>query len=153
MDWLIRIISEIRSVRADMNVPGGAKIPLMVKDACDETKDGFNTFDEILKRMARLESITFVDEPPKGAIQAVVDKITLILPIADIIDLDAEKDRLKKQLSKLEDDINKVSQQLDNKNFVERAPAEVIAEKEEQREAAKATHEKISAALQQLEAA
>jgi len=97
MDWLIRIIGEIRSVRADMNVPGGAKIPLMVKDACDKTKDGFNTFDEILKRMARLESIEFVDEPPKGAIQAVVDEITLILPIADIIDLDAEKERLKKQ--------------------------------------------------------
>lgn len=153
MDWLIRIIGEIRSVRADMHVPGGAKIPLMVKDACENSKEGFKAFDEILKRMARLESIEFVEDAPKGAIQTIVDKITLILPIADIIDLDAEKDRLKKQLAKLEDDIKKVSQQLDNKNFVERAPAEVIAEKEEQREMAKSTHEKVSAALKQLEAA
>ena len=153
MDWLISVISEIRSVRADMNVPGGAKIPLMVKDASDETKKDFNTFDEIIKRMARLESIEFVDEAPKGAIQAVVDQITLILPIADIIDLDAEKERLKKQLSKLEDDINKVSQQLDNKNFVERAPSEVIEEKQQQRAEAQSMHDKISAALQQLEAA
>lgn len=153
MDWLIRIISEIRSVRADMNVPGGAKIPLMVKDACDLTKEGFQTFDEVLKRMARLESIEFTDTIPKGAIQAIVDQITLILPIADIIDLDAEKERLKKQLAKLEDDIRKVSGQLDNENFVSRAPAEVIAEKEEQRETAQTTHAKISAALEQLEAA
>lgn len=153
MDWLISVISEIRSVRADMNVPGGAKIPLMVKDASDQTKEDFNTFDEIIKRMARLESIEFVDEPPKGAIQAVVDQITLILPIADIIDLDAEKERLKKQLSKLEDDINKVSQQLDNKNFVERAPSEVIEEKQQQRAEAQSMHDKIRAALQQLEAA
>ncbi len=153
IEWIIKIISEIRSVRADMNVPAGAKIPLLVKDACENSRNAFQNYNEILKRMARLESIDFTDAVPKGALQTVVEPVTLILPIADIIDLDAEKERLKKQLSKLEDDIQKVSQQLENKNFVERAPAEVIAEKEEQRETAKATHAKVSAALEQLEAA
>lgn len=153
MEWIINIISEIRSVRADMNVPAGAKITLLVKDACENSKWGFETYEEILKRMARLEKIEFVDEAPQGAIQAFVDPVTLILPVADIIDLDAEKDRLKKQLSKLEGDIQKVSAQLDNKNFVERAPAEVIEEKKVQREEAQAAYDKISAALKQLEAA
>jgi valyl-tRNA synthetase len=136
-----------------MNVPAGAKITLLVKDACENSKWGFETYEEILKRMARLEKIEFVDEAPQGAIQAFVDPVTLILPVADIIDLDAEKDRLKKQLSKLEGDIQKVSAQLDNKNFVERAPAEVIEEKKVQREEAQAAYDKISAALKQLEAA
>ena len=153
MEWIINIISEIRSVRADMNVPAGAKIKLLVKDSCENSKWGFETYEEILKRMARLEKIEFVDEAPQGAIQAFVDPVTLILPVADIIDLDAEKDRLKKQLSKLEGDIQKVSAQLDNKNFVERAPAEVIEEKKVQREEAQAAYDKISAALKQLEAA
>ncbi|MFK7840410.1 MAG: valine--tRNA ligase [Bdellovibrionales bacterium] len=153
MQWIINIISEIRSVRADMNVPGGAKIPLLVKDACDNSKQSFENYGEIIKRMARLESINFTNETPIGAIQTIVEPVTLMLPIADIIDLDAEKERLKKQLSKLENDIKKVSQQLDNKNFVERAPEDVIVEKQEQREAAQTTHAKISAALEQLEAA
>ena len=153
MDWLIRTISEIRSVRADMNVPAGAKIPLLVKDACEDTKEGFKSFDEILKRLARLEIIEFTTEIPKGAIQAVVDQTTLILPIADIIDLDAEKDRLKKQLGKIESDIAKLNGQLNNENFTSKAPAEVIAEKEQQRSAAQSLHDKVSAALEQLEAA
>ena len=153
MEWIISIISEIRSVRADMNVPAGAKIQLLVKDANEQCQWGFKEYDEILKRMARLENIEFVDEAPKGAIQAVVDTITLILPVADIIDLDAEKERLKKQLGKLEDDIKKVNAQLENKNFVERAPEEVIEEKKAQAAEAQNLHAKISAALKQLEAA
>ncbi|MGH1397833.1 MAG: valine--tRNA ligase [Alphaproteobacteria bacterium] len=153
MDWFIRVISEIRSVRADMNVPASAKIPLLVKDACEHTKDGFAAFDEILKRMARLESITMTQDIPKGAIQAVVDQTTLILPIADIIDLDAEKERLTKQIVKIEGDIAKLDGQLNNENFVSRAPAEVIEEKREQRETAQSLRDKVSAALEQLEAA
>jgi len=153
MDWLIRLISEIRSVRADMNVPAGAKIKLLVKDACDTTKEGFKAFDEILKRMARLEEIEFVDEAPKGAIQTLVDQTTLILPIADIIDLDAERARLKKRISKLDDDINKISQKLDNHKFIENAPEALVVEQKELVAEKKAARDKFTAALEQLEAA
>ncbi|MGB0719959.1 MAG: valine--tRNA ligase, partial [Bdellovibrionales bacterium] len=117
IDWLIRVISEIRSVRADMNVPAGAKIDLLVKGASEAAQSNFTAFDDILCRLARLNAVTMTDDIPKGAVQAVVDEATLILPIADIIDLDAEKERLQKQLSKLEDEIKKVSAQLENKNF------------------------------------
>ncbi|MBL4804339.1 MAG: valine--tRNA ligase, partial [Alphaproteobacteria bacterium] len=153
MDWLIRIISEIRSVRADMNVPAGAKVQLLVKDACDETKAGFEAFDEILKRIARLENIEMTDNAPKGSIQTVVDKTTLILPIADIIDLDAERARLKKQISKLEDDIKKIEQKLDNKKFIENAPEEIVAEQKTRKAEAETTRNKLENALKQLEAA
>lgn len=153
MGWLIRIISEIRSVRADMNVPAGAKIQLLVKDACDNTQEGFKAFDEILKRMARLESIDFVSDVPKGAIQTLVDQTTLILPIADIIDLDAERLRLQKRISKLEDDINKISQKLDNNKFIENAPAELVEEQKALVAEKEAARDKFTAALEQLQAA
>ncbi len=153
MGWLIRMISEIRSVRADMNVPAGAKIQLLVKDACADTQEGLKAFEDIFKRMARLEAINLVDEAPKGAIQTIVDKTTLILPIADIIDLDAERQRLKKRIDKLESDINKISQKLDNKKFIENAPEELIAEQKVLVAEKKAEQEKFTSALKQLEAA
>ena len=153
MDWLIRMISEIRSVRADMNVPAGAKIQLLVKDACADTKAGLEIFGDIMKQMARLESIEHVEDVPKGAIQTLVGETTLILPIADIIDLDAERMRLKKRIDKLEDDINKISQQLDNKKFIENAPEEIIAEQKELVAEKQSARKKLTAALQQLEAA
>ncbi len=153
MDWLIRLISEIRSVRADMNVPAGAKIKLLVKDPCDFAKAGFEAFDDILKRLARLEEIKFVDVAPKGSIQTLVDQTTLILPIADIIDLDAERDRLKKRISKLEDDIKKISSKLGNEKFIENAPEELVQEQKELVAEKEAARDKFSNALKQLEAA
>ncbi len=153
MDWLIRVISEIRSVRADMNIPAGAKIQLLVKDACEATQEGLKAYDEILKRMARLETIELTDKTPGGAIQCIIDKTTLILPVADIIDLDAEKARLKKQLAELDDNIKKASQKLDNKQFIENAPEEIVIEQKTRIAEAKTAKEKIEAALKQLEAA
>ena len=153
MDWLIAVISEIRSVRADMNVPAGAKIKLLVKDACDDVRAGLDAFDEIICRMARLESIELTDVAPKGSIQTVVGQATLILPIADIIDLDAERERLKKQISKLDADIAKINGKLRNEKFVANAPEEIIAEQKSRLAEAQMARQKFSSALEQLEAA
>ena len=153
MNWFISLISEIRSVRADMNVPAGAKIQLMIKDADEYTQGFINKFQDILKAMARLESVEFTDSAPKGSIQTIVEPVTLILPIADIIDLDAERARLKKRIGKLEDDINKISQKLDNKKFIENAPEELVEEQKALVAEKQAAREKLSSALEQLEAA
>ncbi len=153
MDWLTRFISEIRSVRSDMNVPAGAKIALLVKGASADTQRRMQDYDEILRRMARLESIELADTAPKGALQTVVDEATLILPIADIIDLDKERERLQREIKKLEDDINKISQKLENKKFLENAPEEVVDEQRHRKEEAENVLNKLSTALSQLEAA
>ncbi|CAG0905163.1 unnamed protein product [Cyprideis torosa] len=153
IDWVQRVIGEIRSVRADMNVPAKAEIELLVKDACDMTKQGFEAYGNVIQTMARLSSISYTDVAPKGAIQTVVDKTTLILPIAELIDLDQERERLKKEILKLEENIQKVSQQLNNKGFVANAPADVIAEKKGQVAQSEEIKEKLAKALEQLDAA
>lgn len=153
IDWVIRVISEIRSVRADMNVPAKAKIDLLVKDACKHTQQGFEAYGEVIKTMARLESISMTDSVPKGSVQTIVDQTILILPIADIIDLDQERERLQKEISKQQDNIKEVAQQLGNKNFVANAPAEIVEEKKARQLDAEAKIEKLSKALDQLETA
>ncbi len=152
MEWLKSIVGEIRSVRADMNVPAGAKIDLLVKDASDKTKQAFSDYEEVLKRMARLNSIAHIDNLPTGAIQTIVGEATLILPIADIIDLDAEKARLNKVIGKLDIDIKKVDAKLGNEKFVNNAPEEVIAEQKSRKAEALEKREKLATALEQLKA-
>ena len=151
--WVQSIITEIRSVRADMNVPAKAQIDLLVKDACDMSKAGLERFEPMIKSMARVNGIEYVEEAPKGSLQTVVEPITLILPIADIIDLDQERERLQKEIDKLDNNIKKISQQLDNKNFVANAPEEVIAEKREIVANDEEKKNKLKTALEQLNAA
>ncbi len=154
MDWLCRVIAAIRSVRADMNVPAGAKVRLLVKDAAPATQKRFKTYEEILRRMARLESLEMVQGAiPSGSIQTVVDEAVLGLPIADIIDLDKEKARLNKEIDRLTGEISKVVQKLDNKEFVANAPEDVIAEHKSRKDLAEETVKKLSQALKQLGAA
>lgn len=150
MQWLQSIISEIRSVRSDMNVPAGAKITLLIKDAGDQTKARIHNYMNILCRMARLEKVDFVDVAPKGSIQTVVGEATLILPIADIIDLDAERARLNKAIGKLDDDIEKVDLRLGNAKFVKNAPQEVIEEQKMRKDEALSKRAKLEQALKQL---
>ncbi len=150
IEWLKAVISEIRSVRSDMNVPAGAKIKLLVKGASEKTLLRIKEYNEILRRMARLESIDIVDKAPKGSLQMIVDEATLILPVADIIDLDAERARLSKAIGKINKDIEKINAKLGNEKFVENAPKEVIEEQKSRKDQAVAKREKLEQALQQL---
>jgi valyl-tRNA synthetase len=151
--WLVRCISEIRSVRADMNVPPKAMIKLLVKDASAGTKKNFAAYDEILKRMARIETIEFSSNVPKGSIQTILDEATLVLPIADIIDLTKERERLRKEIARLEGEIGKVDQKLGNEQFVSNAPEEIILEHKQRKHDAESARNKFSQALKQLESA
>lgn len=150
VSWLKSVISEIRSVRADINIPASARIDLLVKDACEHTREGFDAFKDILMYMARLNSVSYVDVVPKGAIQTVVDQTVLILPIADVVDLDNERLRLGKVIDKLDQDIQKIDAKLGNQKFIQNAPDDVIAEQKCRKAEAETKREKLQNALKQL---
>jgi valyl-tRNA synthetase len=155
VEWLINLINEIRSVRMDMNVPAGAKIRLVVREADGTTQGRLKDFGEILMRLARLESLEDIGSAsaPKGAVQVVVGTATYCLPIADIIDLDKERVRLNKEIERLTKEIEKVDQKLGNAEFVANAPAEIIDEQKTRRTDAEAVILKLTQALKQLQAA
>ena len=152
--WAQRFISEIRSVRSDMNVPAGAKIALVVQDANEKTKERLKVYEPVLKQMARLSSIELLSgKAPGRSIKAIVDEATLILPIADLIDLDKERERLQKQIAKLKDDISKTDAKLGNEQFVANAPAEILEEFRTRKVEFQQMIDKLATALSQLEAA
>ncbi len=151
MDWLIQLISDIRTARAEMNVPAGAKLDMLVAGTTSGTKDTINAQADVLKRLARLENIdTLEGDAPKGAISVVVGEATYYLPLAGVIDVDAEKARLTKSLEKLNKEIKSVSGRLKNENFVSKAPPHVIEENKKGLAEAKTKADKIKEALGRL---
>ena len=152
IDWLMRLISDVRSVRAEMNVPAGARVPLVVSGANEETKARAGRYDDIIKRMARVESLAFGDAP-QGAVQIVLDEATLALPLGGVIDIAEESKRLKREIDKVGSEIKQIDAKLANDKFVSRAPEHVVEEQRERRSEAEATATKLEQALKRLEAA
>ena len=106
-------------------------MPLLVKGALSE-EIGRN--GELVQRLARISEISATDDVPKGAVQVVVDEVTYILPLADVVDFAAEKTRLEKVIAKLDDEQSKIVKKLSNKGFLEKAPEKVVAEQRERQE-------------------
>ena len=151
--WLIKLVSEVRSVRSEMNVPGGAKIPLVLVGAGKAARARAGGYDETIKRLARLESIAFAKSPPKGAAQIVLADVTAALPLAGVIDMDAERARLEREIARNEGEIAKVNGKLANADFVAKAPPEVVEENRERKAAFEAAVKKLRAALKRVETA
>ena len=152
MDWVIRCISAIRAVRSEMNVPPAARIPLMVGNAEEATKTRLETHGGMISVMARLDAVTLGDEVPKGSVQIVLDEATLILPLAGVIDVAAEKVRLQKEIAHQMDEVARFDKKLANEKFLAKAPDEVVAEQREKREVAQGELDKLRQALERLEA-
>jgi valyl-tRNA synthetase len=150
--WLINLISEIRSVRSEMNVPAGARVPLVVSEASDEAKERLARHDETVKRLARIASIDH-GKAPKGAVQIVLDQSTVALPLAGIIDIGAESSRLRREIDKVGSEIRQIDAKLANESFVSRAPEHVVEEQRERRSEAELTAARLQQALKRLEAA
>jgi valyl-tRNA synthetase len=151
--WLIDLISEVRSARSETNVPGGAQIPLVLLSPPPETQDRLATWDETIKRLARISDISSASAPPKSSVQIIARGQVAALPLEGIVDLAAEAARLRKEVNKLESEIAKTDAKLGNADFLARAPEEVVEEQRERRDEAVARQEKMREALKRLEAA
>jgi valyl-tRNA synthetase len=150
MGWLVKLISDIRSARSELNVPAGAKLRLLVIGADATTQNRLETHRAAIERLARVEGIEAAAAAPKAALQIVLGEATYALPVGDVIDLEAERTRLAKEIKKLSDEIGKIDAKLGNANFVARAPAEVVEEQRERRAQAEEARTRLSTALERL---
>jgi valyl-tRNA synthetase len=148
--WMINLIAETRSTRSQLNVPAGAKIPLLLIGADGAAEERLERYQDLIDRLARLEYSTSATEAPKGSVTFVLQGATVALPLEGVVDLPAESARLRKEIGKLEVEIGKMDQKLGNADFVSRAPEEVVDELKGRREEAAASIAKLSAALAQI---
>jgi valyl-tRNA synthetase len=150
LGWLVELVSGIRSVRTEMNVPAAAKIPLQIMGAGEETGIRVESQLAALTRLARLSSVDYVSDVPKDAAQLVLGEATFILPLAGVIDISLERARLKKEIGKEDAEIEKIDRKLGNEQFVAKAPEEVIEEQRSRRAEAMERRERIREALKRL---
>jgi valyl-tRNA synthetase len=151
LDGVVRLISEIRAVRAEMNLAPAAQPPMLVQGAGETTKKRLETYGDLIRRLARLSQIDpLTGTPPKGAVQIPLEEAVFILPVADLIDVAKEKARLAKELGKVESEIGKTEKKLGNADFVAKAPPEVIEEQRERLAEAQQSQRQLKVALEKL---
>jgi len=150
VDWLIRLVSGIRAARSELGVPPGARLPLHVRDASETTLARLSRHEVALQRLARIESVSLAAASGDGAAQVVVDEATYILPLAGVIDIEAERARLAKALDGAEKERDSLAQRLANPSFVEKAKPEAVAKAREDHEDKSAEADRLRAALSRI---
>ena len=150
MNWVIKLISEVRSVRAEMNVNAGAKIPCVIVGAGQEARMRAGTWEAEIMRLARLSSMVFEDVVPASSAQIALDEATIALPLEGMIDFAAERARLGKELEKIAKDMAGIDGRLNNAGFVAKAPEEVLVESRERKAELEVMRTKVQEALKRL---
>ncbi|PSM18025.1 valine--tRNA ligase [Nitratireductor sp. StC3] len=146
INWLVELVSGIRSVRSEMNVPPSATAPLVMVEAAPLTRERLDRHGEAIRRLARVSDIAEKNEAPKGSAQIVVGEATACLPLGDLIDLKAEAARLEKEIAKLDGEISRIQKKLANEKFVARAPEEIVASEREKMAEFQASRDRLKIA-------
>jgi valyl-tRNA synthetase len=150
MNWVIDLIKGVRSVRAEMNVPAGAKIPMVLTNATETSAARLAKHIDVIATMARLSAAEAAPAIPKGSAQFVLGEAVVALPLGDVIDFAKERARLEKDLKKAEDEIARFDAKLSNEQFVAKAPEEVLTEQREKRAEAAALAARLKDAIGRL---
>ena len=150
MNWLVDLITDIRRLRSESNIPAGAKLNAVIIGASPATRDRLGRNGDLLRRLARLETVTLGDAVPDGSLQTVLGEATIALPLEGVIDTGAEKDRLTKEIAKLDDEISRLDKKLGNERFVANAPADVVEGERAKRADYEAQKDKLAEALARL---
>jgi len=151
IDLAIRLIGNIRGVRSEMNVPPAAEVPIYLVDASDAMQAAVTAQEAQVKRLARVAAVEFkgqgdVETIAKGAIQTVVDGVTVFVSVANFIDVAAEKSRLEKEIDGKTKYIKGQEGKLSNESFVSRAPEHIVATEKAKLEEARDTLAKLQEA-------
>jgi valyl-tRNA synthetase len=149
--WIVDLVTAVRSIRSEMNIPPATLIPLALVTDDEELEARTMVWGDFIKRLARLSEIEFPGAVPPQAIQLVVRGELVALPLAGIIDIPAERARLEREGAKIEADIKRADAKLGNPDFIARAPEEVVEGEREKRDEAEGRRVKIAEALERLE--
>ena len=155
LNWVVDLVSAIRTVRAELNVPPSAALDANLHGADETVRARVTANDALIRRVARLSAISVStdvagESATKGAAQAVVGAVTVVLPLGGVIDLDQEKARLAKDMAKYDAEIAKIEKKLGNPQFLAKAPEAVVLEQRSRQADATDQRARVAAALARL---
>lgn len=153
-EWLKEVVMGVRKIRSEMDINPGKRLPLYIAKSTADDRLKITEFESMLRFLARLDSVTVLephDDRPESAV-ALVDQMELLIPMAGLIDKDAETKRLKKEIAKREDEIKRLNAKLSNTGFTDKAPAAVVAAERAKLSDATAAVEQLHEQLKRIEA-
>jgi valyl-tRNA synthetase len=150
VEWLIKLVGEVRTAKSELGIPPGTKMNAFVRDAGPLTVERLSAQASTIARLARLENASVGDAPDGGSIQLVVDEATFVLPLAGVIDLDAERSRITKAIEAAAKEAKSLEGRLSNPAFVEKAKPEAVEKARADMEDKSAEVERLTAALARL---
>jgi valyl-tRNA synthetase len=148
--WLVDLVTAVRSVRSEMNIPPATLVPLVLAGTSGDSQARAGRWIDVVKRLARVSDVSFANVAPGGSVQLLVRGEVAAIPLKGVIDLAAEKTRLDKELARADGDIKRVDAKLGNADFMARAPEDVVDEQREKRDEAIGRRDKILEALERL---
>jgi valyl-tRNA synthetase len=151
MNWVISLIENIRSARQQMHVPAGFKIPLIFQEMSEDAQKTFERNSIMIMKLARISDVEKINHFPKGTVSVSASGAIFGLPLADVIDIEAEKNRLIKANEKLTKETATMEGRLNNPKFIKSAPPEVVNETRENLAKRKEEEAQIKNALKRLE--
>ncbi|MFN2329688.1 MAG: valine--tRNA ligase [Chromatocurvus sp.] len=144
IEWLKAVILGVRTIRGEMGVGPGVKVPLLLRNGTEEDRQRLQDNAAFLTQMARLERMEWLSGESPAAATSVVGDLELLVPLAGLIDVDAELARLDRETGKLSDDINRLEKKLANAGFTDKAPAAVVDKEREKLALHRQTLEKLT---------
>jgi valyl-tRNA synthetase len=145
LEWLKSAIQAIRTIRSEMSISPAKQIPLFIRNITPELQTRVEKYEHTLKALSKLTQISYLtpEQTVPVSATAVLGAIELLIPMADLIDKEAELTRLAKEVAKLDKDISLAEGKLNNPKFTDKAPAEIIAKEQEKLAQAQQAKEKL----------
>lgn len=151
IDWAIDFISAIRSLRAGMNIPAGAKLQAYVKDLSADSLKIIERQNKLICTLARLETLAPIGgNISKDMVQTVSRDAVILIPLKGVLDVEQERARLQKELDSLNKNLDGYARKLNNESFVSKAPAAVVAEEKRRQAEALDNKAKVESALERI---
>jgi valyl-tRNA synthetase len=151
--WMIALITETRVLRAAVNVPAAARVPLLLVGGSRDSNVRLERYQDLIDRLARLEYSTSADTAPNGSVTFVLEEALVALQLEGVVDFAVEAERLDKEISRIDGEIRKIDAKLSNAEFVRKAPEEVVEEQRERLDDYRSERTKLADALARLRSA
>jgi valyl-tRNA synthetase len=153
LEWLKNVIVAVRTIRSEMNISPAKQIPILLRKGNQDDKRYYKQNQHLLFTLAKLESCLWIadDETPPDAASAFVGELEIFIPMAGLINIAEESARLHRELAKCQKDFDVISNKLNNPQFVDKAPAEVVAKEKARQAELLLMKEKLNQQLQALD--
>ena len=153
IEWLKAVITALRNIRGEASIKPSQGISLLLQDGNQSDRTQAGNTEEMLKRLAKVTSIEWLEsgtEPPPNAL-ALVGELKVMVPLAGLIDVEAERARLGKEVTRCETDLKKITGKLSNEAFISKAPADVVDKERQRAKDLETTLATLAEQLQQLQ--